>query len=101
MTSSELSALLVLATVSSFTPGPNTTLSTAMAANHGLGALITESTRVTGLESDRGDTLIQILIQILIRDSIEIRFDLEFGEFCLAQVWLSSQFVVLLYYMRT
>lgn len=37
MTSSELSALLVLATVSSFTPGPNTTLSTALAANHGLG----------------------------------------------------------------
>ena len=36
MTSSKLSALLVLATVSSFTPGPNTTLSTAMAANHGL-----------------------------------------------------------------
>ena len=36
MTSSELSALLVLATVSSFTPGPNTTQSTAMAANHGL-----------------------------------------------------------------
>ena len=36
MTRSELSALLVLATVSSFTPGPNTTLSTAMAANHGL-----------------------------------------------------------------
>ena len=36
MNSSELSALLVLATVSSFTPGPNTTLSTAMAANHGL-----------------------------------------------------------------
>ena len=36
MTSAELSALLVLATVSSFTPGPNTTLSTAMAANHGL-----------------------------------------------------------------
>ena len=36
MTASELSALLVLATVSSFTPGPNTTLSTAMAANHGL-----------------------------------------------------------------
>jgi len=36
MTSAELSALLVLATVSSFTPGPNTTLSTALAANHGL-----------------------------------------------------------------
>ncbi len=36
MTPSELSALLLLATVSSFTPGPNTTLSTAMAANHGL-----------------------------------------------------------------
>lgn len=36
MTSAELSALLLLATVSSFTPGPNTTLSTAMAANHGL-----------------------------------------------------------------
>lgn len=36
MDSSELSALLLLATVSSFTPGPNTALSTAMAANHGL-----------------------------------------------------------------
>jgi threonine/homoserine/homoserine lactone efflux protein len=36
MTSAELSTLLILATVSSFTPGPNTTLSTAMAANHGL-----------------------------------------------------------------
>ncbi len=36
MTSTEVSALLVLTTVSSFTPGPNTTLSTAMAANHGL-----------------------------------------------------------------
>jgi threonine/homoserine/homoserine lactone efflux protein len=32
----EFSALLLLATASSFTPGPNTTLSTAMAANHGL-----------------------------------------------------------------
>lgn len=32
----ELSALLVLATAMSFTPGPNTTLSTALAANHGL-----------------------------------------------------------------
>ena len=32
----ELSALLVLATAMSFSPGPNTTLSTAMAANHGL-----------------------------------------------------------------
>jgi threonine/homoserine/homoserine lactone efflux protein len=36
MDSSELSALLLLAAVSSFTPGPNTALSTAMAANHGL-----------------------------------------------------------------
>lgn len=36
MTAAELSALLVLATASSFTPGPNTTLSTALAANHGL-----------------------------------------------------------------
>jgi threonine/homoserine/homoserine lactone efflux protein len=36
MTSAELSALLLLATASSFTPGPNTALSTAMAANHGL-----------------------------------------------------------------
>ena len=36
MTASELSALLVLATVGSFTPGPNTTLSTALAANLGL-----------------------------------------------------------------
>ncbi|MFM8574651.1 MAG: LysE family translocator [Limnohabitans sp.] len=40
MTAAELSALLVLATATSFTPGPNTTLSTALAANRGLrGAL--------------------------------------------------------------
>ena len=40
MTASELSALLVLATATSFTPGPNTTLSAALAANRGLrGAL--------------------------------------------------------------
>jgi threonine/homoserine/homoserine lactone efflux protein len=32
----ELSALLILATATSFTPGPNTTLSTALAANGGL-----------------------------------------------------------------
>ena len=32
----ELSALLALATAMSFSPGPNTTLSTALAANHGL-----------------------------------------------------------------
>ncbi len=32
----ELSALLALATAMTFTPGPNTTLSTALAANHGL-----------------------------------------------------------------
>jgi threonine/homoserine/homoserine lactone efflux protein len=36
MTPAELSALLVLATATSFTPGPNTTLSTALAANFGL-----------------------------------------------------------------
>lgn len=36
MTATELSALLVLATATSFTPGPNTTLSTALAANRGL-----------------------------------------------------------------
>lgn len=40
MTSSELSALLMLATATSFTPGPNTTLSTALASNRGFrGAL--------------------------------------------------------------
>ena len=40
MTPAELSALLILATATSFTPGPNTTLSTALAANRGLrGAL--------------------------------------------------------------
>ena len=33
---SELTALLLLSTVPSFTPGPNTTVSTAMAANFGL-----------------------------------------------------------------
>ncbi len=32
----EFTALLILATAMSFTPGPNTTLSTALAANHGL-----------------------------------------------------------------
>ena len=36
MTASEFSALLVLAKATSFTPGPNTTLSTALAANGGL-----------------------------------------------------------------
>jgi threonine/homoserine/homoserine lactone efflux protein len=36
MTPAEFSALLVLATATSFTPGPNTTLSTALAANFGL-----------------------------------------------------------------
>ena len=36
MSSTEFIALLVLATAMSFTPGPNTALSTAMAANHGL-----------------------------------------------------------------
>lgn len=36
MTAAEFSALLVLATATSFTPGPNTTLSTAIAANLGL-----------------------------------------------------------------
>ena len=36
MNPSEWSALLLLATASSFTPGPNTTLSTALAANFGL-----------------------------------------------------------------
>jgi threonine/homoserine/homoserine lactone efflux protein len=40
LNAAELSALLVLATATSFTPGPNTTLSTALAANRGLkGAL--------------------------------------------------------------
>ncbi len=36
MTSTELSALLLLCTAATFTPGPNTTLSTALAANLGL-----------------------------------------------------------------
>ncbi|MDB5964774.1 MAG: hypothetical protein JWQ72_1274 [Polaromonas sp.] len=36
MTWQEFTALLMLATAMSFTPGPNTTLSTALAANHGL-----------------------------------------------------------------
>ena len=36
MNATEFSALLLLATASSFTPGPNTTLSTALAANGGL-----------------------------------------------------------------
>ncbi len=36
MNASEFTALLLLCTVASFTPGPNTTLSTALAANRGL-----------------------------------------------------------------
>lgn len=36
MNTTELSALLLLTTAASFTPGPNTTLSTALAANFGL-----------------------------------------------------------------
>lgn len=36
MSAAELTALLVLCTVTSFTPGPNTTLSTALAVNLGL-----------------------------------------------------------------
>lgn len=36
LSSEELMALLVLSTAASFTPGPNTTLSTALAANRGL-----------------------------------------------------------------
>ncbi len=36
MTGAEFAALLLLATAVSFTPGPNTTLSTAIAANRGL-----------------------------------------------------------------
>ncbi len=36
MNAADFSALLLLAAASSFTPGPNTTLSAALAANHGL-----------------------------------------------------------------
>jgi threonine/homoserine/homoserine lactone efflux protein len=36
MSTAELAALLAYATAMAFTPGPNTTLSAAMAANHGL-----------------------------------------------------------------
>ena len=36
MPATELAALLAYATAMAFTPGPNTTLSAAMAANHGL-----------------------------------------------------------------
>lgn len=36
MSGAELTALLAFCTAMSFSPGPNTTLSTAMAANHGL-----------------------------------------------------------------
>jgi len=36
MSASEITALLVFCTAMSFSPGPNTTLSTALAANHGL-----------------------------------------------------------------
>jgi threonine/homoserine/homoserine lactone efflux protein len=36
MTAAEFSALMLLSAATSFTPGPNTTLSTALAANFGL-----------------------------------------------------------------
>ena len=36
MSAAEITALLVFCTAMSFSPGPNTTLSTALAANHGL-----------------------------------------------------------------
>lgn len=36
MSTEEIIGLLILSTVASFTPGPNTTLSMAIAANHGL-----------------------------------------------------------------
>jgi threonine/homoserine/homoserine lactone efflux protein len=36
MTTQDLGALMILATAMSFTPGPNTTLSTALTANGGL-----------------------------------------------------------------
>ncbi len=36
MSSEELFALIALATVGTFTPGPNTALSATIAANHGL-----------------------------------------------------------------
>jgi threonine/homoserine/homoserine lactone efflux protein len=36
MTAAEITALLALTTAASFSPGPNTTLSTALAANYGL-----------------------------------------------------------------
>ena len=36
MSPTELAALLAYATAMAFTPGPNTTLSAALAANHGL-----------------------------------------------------------------
>lgn len=38
MTAAEFSALMLVATATSFTPGPNTTLSTALGANRGLKA---------------------------------------------------------------
>ena len=41
MNTTEFSALLLLTTAASFTPGPNTTLSTALAANYGLKRALT------------------------------------------------------------
>ena len=41
MTNSEFTALLLLTTAASFTPGPNTTLSTALAANFGFKRALT------------------------------------------------------------
>ena len=44
MSAAELAALLVFCTAMSFSPGPNTTLSTALAANFGLSAAGAEVT---------------------------------------------------------
>lgn len=41
MSATELAALLMFCTAMTFSPGPNTTLSTALAANHGLEARMT------------------------------------------------------------
>ncbi len=40
MPTAEFSALLLLATAMSFSPGPNTTLSTALAANRGMALVL-------------------------------------------------------------
>ena len=82
MTASEFSALLVLATATSFTPGPNTTLSTALAANFGLrhslrfvcAVPVGWGLLLVSFASSLGALMAFLAARYLLRDAIQERF---------------------------